>query len=182
MQPCRPPPSTLVGRQGADLCNPAGPPHRSTGSQTSTPRCNPVGPITLRMAGREPISAPPQAQLHWPAGSRPTPRCNPVGPITLRASREPISAAPRRPNLIGRRGADLTRQFLGTKGLFVMRFVQGTRPSLPPQSLLLGIRPLPPRPDRAQHITQIVNLCLMPLPSSLLCMSPHLAANASTVT
>ena len=44
-----------------------------------------------------------------------------------------------------------------------------------------GIRPLPPRPDRAQHITQIVNLCLMPLPSSSPSMSPHLAANASTV-
>ena len=72
-----PPPALPTGRRGADL-----------------PRDATLSAPSSSLAGREPISAPPQAQLHWPAGSRPTPRCNPVGPIILVAGREPISAPP----------------------------------------------------------------------------------------
>ena len=81
--------------------------------------------------------------------------------------------------LVGRWSSDAFLAYIEKQ---IKEFTKGVSSRMPtPQSLLLGIRPLPPRPDRAQHITQIVNLCLMPLPSSSPSMSPHLAANASTV-
>ena len=104
-----PPPALLIGRRGADL-----------------PRDATLSAPSPSLAGREPISAPPQTQLHWPAGSRscwdyrtpagpphwstgsrPTPRCNPVGPTHLHWPVGSRSQHPRRPNFIGLRGADL---------------------------------------------------------------------------
>ena len=67
-----------------------------------------------------------------------------------------------------------TRQFLGTKGPFVTRSAQETRPEHPSQTCCWGSDPCnSPPSDRAQRITQIVNLCLIPLPSSLPCVPSH---------
>ena len=85
-------PITFIGRQGADLSTPADPtplacgeplllglPHPRRPSplvdgEPIYPEMQPCRPHPPSLAGREPISAPPQAQLHWIAGSRPTPR------------------------------------------------------------------------------------------------------------